>query len=537
MKFRDRLRLIFNATFGRGSEDFWREVGWLPGSGGRSLNADTVLGIAGVWKAVNVIGKDIATLPLHKYQRLQPQGKNRVRDASTRLLNSQANVYTKSVDHRLAVQMQALLQGNGYAEIQRDPAGAALALWWLPTENVTLEVDASGFLWYVLRQPQKEPRRIRPENILHIKGPAKDALTGWSLVTLARESFALTSGQETYARKQYENGVRPSMILRNAGNGGTAEQRKEFRETVERAHQGADKAFRMMMLYGGWEASPWSMTNDDAQWLEGRQFQVEEIARWFDLPPHKLGAMGRATWNNVESMQLEYVAGCLQFWLTQWQQECDAKLLTEREKLADTHFYEFKLDALLKGDTLSRYQVYAIGRSIGVLSPNEIREKENMNPREDEEGDSYDNPNTASPKDDTQDDGPNAPGDKTDRRETQDDGNKSPRNELQVLAGVETQLVLMAAEKSKNFTSYVEHLYAAGNQWHTHVVDVFAGCGLDEPAAERWCRESSSRLLDLTEKVTQRELSGAVLNLLADWPLRAEEFSVIGTSGCELPTG
>lgn len=534
MKFRDRLRLIFNATFGRGSEDFWREVGWLPGSGGRSLNADTVLGIAGVWKAVNVIGKDIATLPLHKYQRLQPQGKNRVRDASTRLLNSQANVYTKSVDHRLAVQMQALLQGNGYAEIQRDPAGAALALWWLPTENVTLEVDASGFLWYVLRQPQKEPRRIRPENILHIKGPAKDALTGWSLVTLARESFALTSGQETYARKQYENGVRPSMILRNAGNGGTAEQRKEFRETVERAHQGADKAFRMMMLYGGWEASPWSMTNDDAQWLEGRQFQVEEIARWFDLPPHKLGAMGRATWNNVESMQLEYVAGCLQFWLTQWQQECDAKLLPEREKLADTHFYEFKLDALLKGDTLSRYQVYAIGRSIGVLSPNEIREKENMNPREDEEGDSYDNPNTASPKDD----GPNAPGDKTDRRETQDDGNKSPRStpfdpkkmiRMGELAATESHLVRMAAENSPNFVEYVERLYDPEGSFYSYVVDVFEFC--ESEGAAEWCRVSHERLMTLTETVTLKELPKAVATLLTEWPMRASDFCLGVSNG------
>lgn len=511
---------IFNATFGRGSESFWRDVGLL--SDGTSVNADTALGLSAVWKAANVIGKDIAVLPLHKYRRLE-QGKDRLRDVSTRLLNSRPNLYVKAVDWRLSVQVQALLRGNGYAEIQRDLAGQALALWWLPTENVDLEIDAAGLLWYVYRQAGREPRRIRPENMIHIKGPSKDGLTGWSVIALARESLALTLGQERYAKKQYDNGVRPSLILKNPGSM-TAEKRKEFRESIAQNHEGVDNAFRFMLLYGGWEASTWNISNEDAQWLEGRQFQVEEVARWFDLPPHKLGAMGRATWNNVESMQLEYVAGCLQFWLTQWQQECDAKLLTERERDADTHFFEFKLDALLRGDTLSRYQVYAIGRLINVLSPNEIREKENMNPRDDGEGDSYENPNTSSP---------NAPGSPEDKRTTPDDGNKNPRTKnqqrLEVLATTEVQLVLSAAERSKNFCGWVEHAYAEGGNWRNHVEEVFVGCDLQAEDAGRWCESSRSRLLDLTERVTQKELRGAVLNLLADWPLRAEEFSLGAT--------
>lgn len=521
MKFRDRLRLIFNATFGRGHEDFWRDVGWLPGSG-TGVNADTVLGISSVWKAANVIGKDIAVLPLHKYKRLaDDQGKERVRDATTRLLNDQPNLYVKSVDNRLAVQIQALLLGNGYAEIQRLPTAEPLALWWTPTENVTPQVDDAGQLWYVIRQSNKPPRYVRPENMLHIKGPSKDGLTGWSVVSLARESLSLTKGQETYAQTQFENGIRPSLLLKIPGNS-TAEKRKELRAEIDRMHAGAANAFKAFTLWNGMEASPWSMSNDDAQWLEGRQFQVEEIARWFDLPPHKLGALGRATWSNVESMQLEYVSGCLQFWLAQWEQECNAKLLTEREKQAQTHFYEFKLDALLKGDTLSRYQVYAIARTIGVLSPNEIRAKENMNPRDDEEGDSYDNPNTG-----PSGGSPNAPGDATDQRTVPDDGNQNPRTRnqqrLEVLATVESQLVLMAAEKSKNFVSYIDKLYEPGSAWNSHVIEVFAACELD--GADRWCQDSHARLLDASGKAnTNQELRGVVLDLTADWPLRVNEF-------------
>lgn len=522
MSIWSRLRLIYNATFGAGNEAFWRQAGWLPGEGTSAVTPDTVLGIAGVWKAVNTIGKDIATLPLHKYQRLEPTGKNRVRDDVVRLLNQQANVYIKAMDLRLAVEMQALLVGNGYAEIQRDLTGKPLALWWLPSELVTPKIDEAGFLFYELKQSTREPRRIRPENVLHIKGPAKDAITGWSVVTLARESLSLTMGQETYARKQYENGVRPSMIIKKKGIP-SAEQRKEFREEMSRMHEGSENAFRFMLLYGDTEASPWSMSNEDAQWLEGRQFQIEEIARWFDLPPHKLGAMGRATWSNVEQMQMEYVGGCLNYWLRQWESEANAKLLTEREKLAETNFYEFKTEALLRGDTLARYQVYAIGIANKILNPNECRDKENMNPYEG--GDEYANPNTGSP---------NAAGDPTDRREEQDDGNRHPRSRnqqrLEVLAETETQLVLMAAERSKNFTNWVEHTYAEGGNWHAHVVEVFASCELPQPAADRWCQESRDSLLGLTETVTQRELSGAVVNLLADWPLRANEFFCLGAS-------
>lgn len=506
-------RRIWNATFGRGHEDFWRDAEWL-GSNGTTISANTVLGIAGVWKAVNVIGKDMATLPLHKYKRLQ-DGKERVRDDTTRLVNQQANLYVKSVDQRLAVQVQALLMGNGYAEVQRDGAGRPIALWWLPSDQVEPTIDEDGWLWYVYRAGVRPERRIRPENMLHIRGPAKDGIKGWSVVTLARESLALTMGQERYAKTLYEHGVRPSMILRHPGMP-AAEQRKEFRETIERAHGGADKAFRLMLLYGGWDASPWTMSNQDAQWLQGRQFQIEEIARWFDLPPHKLGAMGRATWSNVESMQLEYVSGCLQYWLTQWQQECDSKLLTEREKMAESHFYEFKLDALLRGNTLARYQAYAIGRSNNWLSPNEIRELENMNPIEDEIGDSYENPNTSSPSaaEDSADD----------LLDADDTPDPQSQNRLRTMATVETQLILMAAERSKNFTDYVERLYASGGNWHSHVVEVFASCDLDPVAADRWCSESKQRLLDLTERVTQRELLAGVGSLVADWPLRTDEL-------------
>ena len=516
MSLWSRFRKFFNATLGAGNEAFWRQAGWLPSEGTTAITPDTVLGIAGVWKAVNVIGKDIATLPLHKYQRLEPTGKNRVRDDVVRLLNQQANLYVKALDVRMAVQLQALLWGNGYAEIQRDPTGKPLALWWLPAEQITPKIDEMGFLFYELKQYPREPRRIRPENVLHIRGPAKDGITGWSVISLARESLSLTMGQERYARKQYENGVRPSMIIKKKGIP-SAEQRKEYREEISRMHEGSENAFRFMLLYGDTEATPWSMNNDDAQWLEGRQFQVEEIARWFDLPPHKLGAMGRATWSNVEQMQMEYVAGCLNFWLRQWEGEANAKLLTEREKLAETNFYEFKTEALLRGDTLARYQVYAIGIANKILNPNECRDKENMNPYEG--GDEYANPNTASP---------NAAGDPTDRREEQDDGNRNPRSgnqqRLEVLVAAETQLVMMAAERSKNFTNWVEHTYAEGGNWHNHVEEVFASCELKPADAAVWCATSRDRLLELTEKVTQRELQGAVLNLLADWPLRAEEY-------------
>lgn len=219
--------------------------------------------------------------------------------------------------------------------------------------------------------------RLQPDSILHIRGMGFDGLVGYSAISHARESLALGRAAELFGSSLFGNSATPSGILTHPGKLKDA-TRENLRKAWENLHKGARNANRIAVLEEGLTWTSVGISPEDAQFLETRKFQIEEIARWFNLPVHKLKNLDRATNNNIEEENRSFIDDSIMPWLCRIVQEIRMKLLLQSERAS--YFAEHTLDARLRGNTVARYQAYASGRQWGIFSINDVREKENMNP-------------------------------------------------------------------------------------------------------------------------------------------------------------
>lgn len=354
-------------------------------SSGVPIDERNALTIPAVFAAVRVLAESVAYLPLLVYERLPGGGKERASGHPLyELLHDQPNKYMTSVTFRETLQAHLSLWGNAYAEIEWGGNGEARALWPLLPNRVLPEVN-KGFLFYRVSLPDGGQQVLAPEDVLHIPGLGFDGIKGYSPVTLTREALGLAKAGEEFAARFYQNGVAVSGILEHPGQLGE-EAANRLRSSVEGRHAGLGQAHRMMILEEGLKFSS-SMPLKDAQFLEGRKFQISEIARMFRVPPHMLADLERATFSNIEHQSLEFVIFTLGPWLRRWEQELTRKLFASQGRRR--YLIEFNIDGLLRGDITSRYGAYAVGRQWGWLSADDIRELENQNPLPDKAGKIY----------------------------------------------------------------------------------------------------------------------------------------------------
>jgi len=236
---------------------------------------------------------------------------------------------------------------------------------------VEIRIDG-GELFYVYDQRVV----LKPSQILHIKSYSSDGIIGKSPIRLAREALGLTVAAEKMGGDRFSNAAHPGGVLEHPGKL-SEDGVKNLRESWEKLHRGAGNSSRVAILEEGMKFHNISIPSDDAQWLETRRFQVAEIARLYRVPPHTLGDLQYATFSNIEAQQLSFYRDTLLPWLARWEQEIKRKLV-----MADSVFAEHSVDGLLRGDTEARFSAYKIARDSGILSVNEIRHKENLNPVE-----------------------------------------------------------------------------------------------------------------------------------------------------------
>jgi HK97 family phage portal protein len=213
--------------------------------------------------------------------------------------------------------------------------------------------------------------------MLHVPGLGCDGLVGYSVIQKARESLGLSAAAERFGGSFFGNGSHAGGVLKHPKALGE-NARKNLKESVEAAHRGSDKAFRLLLLEEGMDFSATSVPPNDAQFLETRQFQVEEICRWFRVQPHKIQHLLRSTFSNIEHQSIEHVTDTLRPWLVRFEQEANRKLIRPAQR--GTFYTENLLDALLRGDTLSRSQALEVQFRNGVLLGDEWRSIENRNP-------------------------------------------------------------------------------------------------------------------------------------------------------------
>jgi HK97 family phage portal protein len=331
-----------------------------------------------VFACVRVLSETVASLPLVLYRRLE-RGKARATDHPLyELLHDLPNPEMTAFELRETLMAHAALWGNAFCEIEFDNAGRVRGLWPLRTDMMRV-IRRAGRLWYVYKLPTGTDVELPFERVMHLRGLSTDGVVGYSPIDLARQSVGLALGTEEFGARFFGNGATTGTIYEHPGKL-SQEAYDRLKDSIEKRHQGLERAHRIMILEEGMKASQVGIPPDNAQFLETRKFQVEEIARWYRMPLHKIQSLDRSTFSNIEHQSIEFVTDTIQPWCVRWEQCITRDLLTERER--EEYFAEHLVDALLRGDTLSRYQAYAVARQNGWLSANDIREKENMNPVE-----------------------------------------------------------------------------------------------------------------------------------------------------------
>lgn len=362
------------------------EMFGTPTASGANVSQETSMNLSAVYCAVNLISDAIKALPLFTYRRLDNGGKEPAREHPVyRLLHRAPNPEMSPSRFKKLMTAWALLWGSGRAEIERNGFGQPIALWPIHPSRVYTVRDDNGDLVHRVFGPGGAVD-IPDHDVLNVMGLSDDGLSGLSVVAKARESLGIASTAENYAARFYKNNAVPPAYL-TTPNRLRPEGRKQLRNAWQGMHGGSRNVGKMALLDNGIEIKTLSMPHEDAQFLETRAFQIVEIARWFNLPPHKLKDLSHATFSNIEHQSLEYIGDSVMPWAVDWEEECDRKLFSEFE--GDHLFTEFLFDALLRSDAKTRNEAFQIQRMNGILSANEWRAKENMNPQPGEQGNVY----------------------------------------------------------------------------------------------------------------------------------------------------
>ena len=342
-----------------------------------------------VYSCVRILAEAIAGLPLHLYRYTDSGGKEKATDHPLYLLlHDEPNPEMSSFVFRETLMTHLLLWGNAYAQIIRNGKGEVMALYPLMPNKMSVERDENGQLYYTYTRSAEEAKTaetgrviLLPKDVLHIPGLGFDGLVGYSPIAMAKNAIGLAIATEEYGAKFFANGAAPSGVLEHPG---TIKDPQRVREAWQSQFGGSSNSGKIAVLEEGMKYTPISISPEQAQFLETRKFQINEIARIFRVPPHMVGDLEKSSFSNIEQQSLEFVKYTLDPWVVRWEQSIARSLLSENEK--KQYFVKFNLEGLLRGDYASRMNGYATARQNGWMSANDIRELENLDRIPAEEG-------------------------------------------------------------------------------------------------------------------------------------------------------
>lgn len=357
---------------------------------GKPVNERTAMQTTAVYACVRILAEAVASLPLHVYEYQDDGGKKLVHDHPLYyLLHDEPNPEMTSFVFRETLMSHLLIWGNAYAQIIRDGAGRVLGLYPLLPDKMEVQRDDKGNIYYVYsRNSDENPTfkeygniKLKAEDVLHIPGLGFDGLIGYSPIAMAKNAVGMTLACEEYGASFFSNGANPGGVLEHPG---VLKDPSKVRESWNSVYRGVSNAHKIAVLEEGMKYQQIGIPPEEAQFLETRKFQINEIARLYRIPPHMVGDLDKSSFSNIEQQSLEFVKYTLDPWVIRWEQSLQRSLLLPGEK--GKYFIKLNVDGLLRGDYQSRMNGYAVGRQNGWFSANDIREMENMNPISDEEG-------------------------------------------------------------------------------------------------------------------------------------------------------
>ena len=350
---------------------------------GMMVNERTAMQTTAVYACVRILSEAIAGLPLHVYQYRMDGSKERFpQHPLYTLLHNEPNPEMTSFVFRETLMSHLLLWGNAYAQIIRNGRGQPVALYPLLPSKMEVSRAANGQLLYTYYRDTDEsglkPKggyvTLRRDEVLHIPGLGFDGLVGYSPIAMAKNAIGMALATEEYGARFFANGANPGGVLEHPG---VIKDVQRVKDSWNAAYQGSGNAHRVAVLEEGMKFQAIGIPPEQAQFLETRKFQIDEIARIFRVPPHMVGDLEKSSFSNIEQQSLEFVKYTLDPWVVRWEQSLCQALLLPSEK--NDLFIRFNLDGLLRGDYASRMTGYATGRQNGWLSANDIRELEDMN--------------------------------------------------------------------------------------------------------------------------------------------------------------
>ena len=357
---------------------------------GQSVNERSALQMSAVYACVRILAESIASLPLHFYKYNDAGGKEKAVDHPLYwLLHDEPNPEMSSFSFRETLRTHLLLWGNAYAQIVRNGRGEVIALYPLMPDRMTVDRDARGRIYYEYTRSDSDANTLGkkssvillPEDVFHIPGLGFDGLVGYSPIAMAKQAIGMGLACDEFGAAFFQNGAQPGGVLEHPN---VLKDPKRVRESWNAIYQGSRNAHRIAVLEEGMTYKPISISPEQAQFLETRKFQIDEIARIFRVPPHMIGDLEKSSFSNIEQQSLEFVKYTLAPWISRWEQAIQRSLLLMSERTR--YFARFNVEGLLRGDYQSRMNGYAVARQNGWMSANDIRELESLDMIPDEQG-------------------------------------------------------------------------------------------------------------------------------------------------------
>lgn len=349
---------------------------------GKTVNERTAMQTTAVYACVRILAETIASLPLHTYKYTENGKEKATGHQLYNLLADEPNPEMTSFVFRETLMSHLLLWGNAYAQIIRDGRGNVIGLYPLLPNKMKVDRASNGDIYYIYSRYSDENPNIegygqvylQNYEVLHIPGLGFDGLVGYSPIAMAKNAVGMSIACEEYGASFFANGANPGGVLEHPG---VVKDPARVRDSWNSVYQGTSNAHKVAVLEEGMKFQSIGIPPEQAQFLETRKFQINEIARLFRIPPHMVGDLEKSSFSNIEQQSLEFVKYTLDPWVIRWEQAMKKALLSPNEK--KDYFIKFNVDGLLRGDYQSRMNGYSIGRQNGWLSSNDIRELENLN--------------------------------------------------------------------------------------------------------------------------------------------------------------
>lgn len=349
---------------------------------GHSVTVDTAMTLSAVWSCVRLISETISTLPLPVYRKDASGRKTPANDHPLYpILHDQPNWDMTAAEFWECMVAMMCLWGNAYALKTYSPAGRLTALDPLRPDWMSVKRNRAGRIIYRYHDPdvRGDPPEYTEEQILHLKGFGTNGLTGMSPITYARHSFGNAMAVEESVGSTFRNMVRPSGVL-TTDQILTKAQNDLYADKLAEKFSGVVNSGKVMTLQAGFKFQPISMPPEDAQMLETRGFHIEEVCRWFRVPPFMIGHTEKVTsWGTgLEQQMTGFLVFALRPYLTRIEQAIRKSLISPLE--ARIISAEFNLEGLLRADSHGRAEFYTAMVTNGIYTRNEVRSKENMPP-------------------------------------------------------------------------------------------------------------------------------------------------------------